>query len=320
MILRSLKTFIKLFFAAAISIGLFFLVYGKEVPGQIKSIMLEASLLWTALMIGMLIPILSLAAFRWHRIVRHEYRQPFLYDLNLYLSSKAFSVILPLKLGDFSRSYFLKKDKVADIDRTVALTIFERILDILALCVFLILGVLVSRDLKPVQIILTLTTVATIAVITIAAFAGYNGKFFYKKSRVPFIDGIFKALRTAMTLPKRVSIRLFQEVMIYSILLWTLHIGQFSILFNIFKTSISIQDAVSFIPFIFIAGMLPFTIGGVGSRDAALVYFFSDTVSLPVLASVGIVAFLRILLPTIVGVVAIVFFRSHPKLQKEIKG
>jgi hypothetical protein len=225
-----------------------------------------------------------------------------------------------LKLGDFSRSYFLKKDKVADIDRSVALTIFERILDVFALCLFLIMGVFISRNPNYVQLIFTLITVLTIAVITIGAFAGYNGKFFEKSSRVAFIDGLFRALQTAMTLPKRVSILLFQEVMIYSILLWTLHIWQFSILFNIFQANISIQDAVSFIPFIFIAGMLPFTIGGVGSRDAALVYFFSDTVPLPVLASVGIFAFLRILLPTIVGVVAIVFFRSPAKPQKEING
>jgi uncharacterized membrane protein YbhN (UPF0104 family) len=50
-----------------------------------------------------------------------------------------------------------------------------------------------------------------------------------------------------------------------------------------------------------LAGLLPFTMGGIGIRDLAIVYFYHQWLSLPQCAALGLLATLRYLLPAVAG-------------------
>ena len=65
---------------------------------------------------------------------------------------------------------------------------------------------------------------------------------------------------------------------------------------------------LALIPIVTFIGLLPITLAGIGTRDAAIIYLFSPFVSYTVAFSVGLIfTLIRYIIPSIVGG----FFVSH---------
>jgi uncharacterized membrane protein YbhN (UPF0104 family) len=54
-------------------------------------------------------------------------------------------------------------------------------------------------------------------------------------------------------------------------------------------------------PLAILAGLLPLTFAGVGTRDAALVFFYAPYMSAPAAAALGLLCTLRYVLPALIG-------------------
>jgi uncharacterized membrane protein YbhN (UPF0104 family) len=50
-----------------------------------------------------------------------------------------------------------------------------------------------------------------------------------------------------------------------------------------------------------LVGLLPFTFAGIGTRDAAIVFFYRSFLSAPVAAALGLLFTLRYLVPALAG-------------------
>jgi len=63
-------------------------------------------------------------------------------------------------------------------------------------------------------------------------------------------------------------------------------------------------------------GLLPITIGGIGTRDSALIYLFSSYLNLSVIVAIGLFCSVRYIVPALLG---LPFFNAYmtPKDSKK---
>jgi hypothetical protein len=65
---------------------------------------------------------------------------------------------------------------------------------------------------------------------------------------------------------------------------------------------------IAYVPISIFIGLLPITIGGVGTRDAALIHLFAPYASPAMMAGIGLLCSLRYVLDSLIG---LPFFRAY---------
>ena len=66
--------------------------------------------------------------------------------------------------------------------------------------------------------------------------------------------------------------------------------------------SVPFSAGVSLAPVVLLCGLVPFTLGGVGPRDAATIYLFAAYMAPELAATVGLLTFSRALLPALAAI------------------
>lgn len=88
----------------------------------------------------------------------------------------------------------------------------------------------------------------------------------------------------------------------YSLVLWTLHLLQIDCFLKAAGVFVPWTVASARIPAAIFAGLLPISFCGIGTRDSALVWLFSDLAPTPAMAAVGALTALRYLVPGAAGI------------------
>jgi hypothetical protein len=91
------------------------------------------------------------------------------------------------------------------------------------------------------------------------------------------------------------------KIVTTSIFLWFLHLLQIWLFILALKASTPFVVNLALSPLAILAGLLPLTFGGVGTRDAALIAFYQPYFTAPVGAALGILCTSRYLLPAFGG-------------------
>lgn len=86
-----------------------------------------------------------------------------------------------------------------------------------------------------------------------------------------------------------------------SIFLWFLHLLQIWLFILALKAWVPFVAAFALSPLAILAGLLPFTFAGVGTRDAALIMFYRPFFDAPTAAALGLLCTSRYLLPALAG-------------------
>src|SRR4030095_14820664 len=94
--------------------------------------------------------------------------------------------------------------------------------------------------------------------------------------------------------------RLF-TVTITSVFIWFLHLLQIWMFILALKAWAPFLANLALSPLAILAGLLPLTFAGVGTRDAALVLFYKPYFDAPTAAALGILCTARYVLPAIAG-------------------
>lgn len=261
---------------------------------------------WLAVYLALFVPQLLLAGLRWKSLVYHfggvelSFGRAFCQCLGAY----AANLVVPSKMGEFVKGVWLNTG-----DRTFLpffLVGLEKLFDMAATLGILTLALVVVLPAPVYQ------PLAVLVPILVALLAGWTVAFFLlKRARWPlklinklFIKGEEEALRekwVAMTGQKGSILK----VGALSVALWVVQLVQFGCMFQVFGVSVPGAELFVGAPLALFAGALPLTAGGVGLRDAALLWYFGTGLSMEVVLSVGILSHLRIFL---IGLVGLPFF------------
>jgi len=93
--------------------------------------------------IFLVIPITLLVAFRLNWLSSENSKIGYIESLKLVLAASVMNLVLPAKMGDIFKSSFMTINKNNEYENNVALVMFEKICDLLALLLWCFFGLLV---------------------------------------------------------------------------------------------------------------------------------------------------------------------------------
>jgi uncharacterized protein (TIRG00374 family) len=251
------------------------------------------------------VPLTLLTAWRFMALVNN--RISFWEANRLILAASTLNLFLPSKLGDLAKGHVMSKRHGMDTGLSYATVVLEKALDMMSLLLWGVFGLIVVGIGRPAMLLFLLPVAGLCAVLIL---------FIWPLRILPFILGNFGRIvpgKVARLLEKSsASWQLVSEnfwrrpshaiaVIGLSVLIWGAHLFQFWLFSQALHGNVPILENAAFATLAILVGLLPFTFAGVGTRDAAIVFFYAPYLSAESAALLGILATLRYVLPAIAG-------------------
>jgi len=270
---------------------------------------------WFSLAIFMFIPQVWAIAWRWRRMV--EVFTPISWGeaVGLILASNTMNLILPSKLGDLTKGYFLARTGVLDLKRAMNVVIFEKMLDVATLALVMLGGVVVlfaSGAAMPIQrgaaVVAGISGIAAVSLVAIlyfippSALPGFRRLLGWLSIRPQFrkIHSLLEASHETISLLQSRGARR-GLICALSLLIWFFHLVQIYFFFlSLNARPLPIFQFATLVPLAIFIGLVPLTVAGFGTRDAALISSFPQ---FPPSLMLGVALYvnLRYIVPAIAG-------------------
>ena len=267
-------------------IGLLLFVYiiSKIDLHAVAQNFLNIDLRFLALAFVLTIPSLLIKTLKWKQLVK-----PFNVELSLkeaasaWISGFFIGLVTPGRVGDLARAFYLK-DKMK-IGSALTTVVVDRILDIFVLMVLSVLGIFFiitnfAVDGKVIQMIFGAFVLFTIAAIVFFQkkyasrllkplfniFVPEKYKEKLKSSYQDFYGGIsiLKANKGAIA-----------KAVILSVVAWTITFTNYFVLSLAIGLNVEYFFILMIMPIALLVEILPISFSGIGTRDAAIILFFS---------------------------------------------
>lgn len=271
---------------------------------------------WFALALLMFVPQIIAMAYRWKRMVSVIVPISMAECVSLILASQTMNLVFPSKMGDLSKAVFLKTSGQLDLKRSASIVVFEKMLDVAALSVLMLIGVVLlfgrgqaSGIERHAAIIAGVIGIIAVAVVTALYFidpAKLPGfpmlmELLSKSPRLAKIRGLFETAHQVVVLLQSRGARR-GEIVALSGAIWILHMVQIYFFFLSMNAPAAISHFLSLVPLAIFIGLLPVSIAGFGTRDAALIYFFKNDFAPAVMVGTALYVNLRYIVPAIIGI------------------
>lgn len=298
---RAWKRSLKRFAGFAVSGALLTVLYRSIDMRLVGEALRGADPAWLVISVGMIVPITVLRAVRF-LVVAPPGSLPGLGEaLRLTLVSSALNVFLPAKTGDLIKSYFVKKRGGTSTGVGISIVVYERLCDVFGLTFWCMAGWVIARPVVarvPSAIWPMLGTIGAVCAVLILS-----------QRAARFLR---RVVATALPHPKLQRLRdlaagwpdLLQRlrgrrrwVVVFSMFLWLVHVIQIWMFTLALSTEIPFTACASLSAVALMAGQLPFTLGGLGARDVALVVLLAGYMTPESAAAMGILIATRNLLP-----------------------
>lgn len=226
---------------------------------------IDAPLLFTALFL--LIMMITTAILRWYSILRtSNVKLPFGKVSLVVLGAWLFTA-LPGKIGDFLRSYFLRSE--VPTTTTISTVAFEKILDLLSLLLLSIVGLLYLEN---YTYVLLLALSAGSIILTIL-----YGSIVKKVLSLKLSNLFDKVTITLKMVPT--NMKWFTLSLLSSLASRFFSVTLFYFIVIAFGTEVPLSVTLAYLPLALVIGILPISIAGIGTRDAAILALFTTHAS-----------------------------------------
>lgn len=242
--------------------------------------------------------------------------------LRLILAASTLNMVLPSKMGDLAKAWILRRNGTMSGGRALALGVLEKLLDLWSLVAVGAIALTITRPALPggeASLVLALLALWGGAIgLLLPMLAGRRAlaplllatqRFGKLHGKLTGLLGDWDDLiRWFWANPARAIVMLAG-----SLLLWAGHMVQIW-LFASAIGAVPVGLTMAFAVIAILAGLLPFTFAGVGTRDAALVVLFAPYLGAGGAALLGLCATLRYLIPAIAGLPFVsAFWQARPK-------
>jgi len=305
-----MRRFVSLVFSLLILSGLYWYI---DIYA-LKEVLLKSDSVWLMTGIGMVIPITMLTALRLVWMVPGKNQIRYLESLRLILAASVMNMVLPSKMGDLAKSLFMVRENGMSEAQSLSLVMFEKISDLLALLFWCALGLFFVKHNHWIHWLIPFTVLTGLFLgFTLLISTNLIKYFFWllhvlmpkriEEKIISFEDGWIEMQNYLIKEKTR-----FGGIMIYSLFLWLLHLSQIWIFIMTLNVSVPYLDNLALAPLAILIGLLPFTLAGIGTRDAAFVFIFSSYFTAATGAALGLMATTRYIVPAIIGTP---FFSSY---------
>lgn len=272
------KNILKTVLGILITIVIFYVIFSKIDFFSMVIVLVRANLWYLAIafLITMLIPLIQ--AKRWKSILKAMgYNIRYLECFCIVMGVHPLASVTPTKAGDLVKAYYIK-DKVP-ISRTVGSVLTEKALDVFTLLLLCLIGL----AFYPRLWMLIIAVIIIIGVIVFFLLSHLDVDLSIKKSWNDKLQNMFLSTKALMKGKK-----IFLVVAIDTFALWFIAIIQTVVFFFALGIDVPLLFTMANIPIAIFIGMIPITLGGMGTRDSAIILLFSNYGNPSELLSVGI--------------------------------
>ena len=303
--------YIRKIIATSISLTILAIIYYQIDLNLLGQAMSGLNWQWFGLAIAMIGPLTAASAWRICFLAPKDARLSFFQSLNLTLMASVLNAVLPSKLGDIARSYALVEQGHMPTADALSLVIFEKTWDVLALSFWCSIGLLwmllTSNGISPLFYIMAC------AIILALVLGGMM------VTSLHFANGIFSIALNFIPNKKSKKIEMLQSawcrtltdfwsnkpkaaiVINGSLFLWLMHLFQIWLFVKALNSNVPFLDNAAMASLAIFLGLLPFTLAGIGTRDAAIIFFYQPYIGAPTAAALGLLCTLRYFLPALIG-------------------
>lgn len=299
--------------AAVLTAATLLLVYARVDITLLLHYLENANPFYLLLALFMFLPQALVSGLRWRILAEDVRGLTFSEAVQMNLAGKALNAVAPSNLGEISKAYFLKKGNAGvDAAQAVSAVLLEKTLDQWGLCAVLLLGAAASLDWRS-PVIRTGLFAGSAVVVGVGCILmirmGALCKLFARSGATPLrkISAFFEGWDLLLSGLKSRDPFLLKTLGL-SFLVWTLHVCQLYLFFPALGMAMPIAPALSRLPLAVLTGFLPVTVGGMGTRDTALIYLFAPYADASFMAGIGLLCSLRYWIDTLMGVPF--FYRS----------
>lgn len=225
----------------------------------------------------------------------------------LILAASTLNMVLPSKMGDIAKAYFMQQRGHLRGSLALSLVIFEKTCDMLSLLLWCAFGLVLYPQKDGLFWLMTLCVVGglVVGVALLGSRSLAQGSFYIAQAIAPKpLKPKFARLQTAWremhdyfwSDPAQLT-----KLAITSVFIWFLHLLQIWLFILALKAWTPFLASLALSPLAILAGLLPLTFAGVGTRDAALIVFYQPYFSAATAAALGILCTSRYLMPAIAG-------------------
>ncbi len=247
-------------------------------------ILSKSNLLLVVLTVMTLPITISLKALKWKILVNlYDKRYPLKECIKAWLMGFSMSIVTPGRVGDISRAYYIK-DRIG-VGKGLTTVIIDRVIDIAILFSLAVLGFLsfVTFFTEYSNLFLTVSVLFFIFILAVVVFTKKKlmkmifKPVFYRiapKKHRSAIKMTFDEFYTGLHSVRKGKRNVILSIMI-GVLVWIISMIQYYLLAMAIGLSVPFLFLLSIIPIISLLDMLPISFSGIGTRDAAMILFFS---------------------------------------------
>lgn len=292
---------------AAISLLILGAIYWQIDIGALYDALGRTRLDWLLIAVATIVPTTMLTAWRLDLLMPGDRRLGIDESNRLVLVASVLNMVLPSKLGDLAKAHAMTRRGHLDAADSLSLVVFEKGWDVLALLAWCLFGLLVaplSPDIRwPALVIVGGGFAIGLAMLSIPAVAGrvlgWATRLAPAKlsARIEALAGSWTATLERFWVDRWRAAGLIA----LSVFIWFLHLAQIWLFILALQLPVPFIANLALTPLAIFIGLLPFTFAGIGTRDAALIFFFQPWIAPPAAAALGLFCTLRYVIPALGG-------------------
>lgn len=187
------------------------------------------------------------------------------------------NVMIPSKGGDLVKSWSLRD--IMPVSQGVGIVILDRLIDLILLCLMSFAGSTLINDIK----LLILSLSAFLIGLSAMLILHKTNKFNSNNRFFRHIKDVGYATRCLAY-----NWKYFVSIFAIGILIWLGSVFQIYLLYLAVGQHVPFTFCIAVVPIAILIGILPITVAGMGTRDAALIYLFSTYSSSSASITVGL--------------------------------
>ena len=250
------------------------------------------------------IPQILVSSLRWKMMTSLLSPMSLGQSVQQVMASKALNAFVPAKMGEMSKAYFLKTSSGSGLDHCLAAVFLEKLLDVGGLCSVLVVAFLIAPQNTTVPRLGAAMASGYLLVVSLLLFVPIRGlgeKLLNRRAWSKMLGQLLLGWDDLLEGWKKPG-GLLSRILGLSLLVWVLHVLQIYLFFPSLNHIVPLAPALALIPISVFVGLLPITIGGMGTRDSALILLFAPYAGSALMAGVGLLCSLRYWVDTLLGV------------------
>jgi len=291
----------------AVSLIILAVIYSKIDFPELVAVFQNSDRVWMPVSLGMVVPLTLFTSWRLQQLMPSGARLGFFEANRLILAASVLNMVLPSKMGDIAKAYFMKQRGHLSGTLSLSLVIFEKACDLLSLLLWCVFGLLLYEPKDWLFLLMTMA-VGVGLILGICLLASRKFAYFFfivvrkiapkkMRSKLETMQGSWGDMHDYFWRDQRQLLKITGT----SIFIWFLHLLQIWFFILALKATTPFLVNLALSPLAILAGLLPLTFAGVGTRDAALVLFYQDYLDPATAAALGLLCTSRYFLPAIGG-------------------